>query len=73
MRLARVLAALSVNMKQTLGLGVIGLEVCVLERPCGRNAVLVLKFVEVALTTEMTGEMTSLLDQRAPVTNAAMK
>ena len=26
-------------------------------------------FVEVALTTEMTGEMASLLDQRAPVTN----
>jgi malonyl-CoA decarboxylase len=28
-------------------------------------------FVEVALTTEMTGEMASLLDQRAPVTDAA--
>jgi malonyl-CoA decarboxylase len=28
-------------------------------------------FVEVALTTEMTGEMASLLDQRAPVTDPA--
>ena len=28
-------------------------------------------FVEVALTAEMTGEMASLLDQRAPVTDAA--
>lgn len=28
-------------------------------------------FVEVALTVEMTGEMASLLDQRAPVTNAS--
>ncbi|HEY5349521.1 MAG TPA: malonyl-CoA decarboxylase [Candidatus Lustribacter sp.] len=29
-------------------------------------------FVEVALTTEMTGEMASLLDQRAPVTDPAV-
>ena len=29
-------------------------------------------FVEVALTTEMTGEMASLLDQRAPVTDPAL-
>ena len=48
-RLGRVLAALPVHEVEPLGLGVVGLEVGVGERPGGRDAAVVADLVEVAL------------------------
>src|SRR5690349_5335674 len=48
-RLERILPALSMNVKQPLGLSVIGLKVVVFERPCGRHATRMRNFAEISL------------------------